>query len=129
MILNLTQHPATPEQTAAGVIEPPAEIAAQVRAALTVDALPSRTEILDRCAQIALLAVHNGLGEDDDPHPQQAMIGGAPWMMRALEDALLAQGIQPIYAFSLREGAEQTAPDGAVRKVNVFRHVGFVEAF
>jgi len=43
-------------------------------------------------------------------------------------DALRDQGIEPVYAFSVRESIEQTQPDGSVRKVNVFRHAGFVDA-
>ena len=44
-----------------------------------------------------------------------------------LEAALRQQGFTPLYAFSVRESADQTQPDGSVRKVAVFRHVGFVE--
>lgn len=130
MIVNLTQHPASPEQIAAGVVDLPGAQRALLGQSLTVDALPTQQEIADRCANIGALAVHNGLSGDegDDPHPAQAMIGGAPWMMRALEDALLDAGVQPVYAFSVRESVEQTQPDGSVRKVAVFRHVGFVEA-
>jgi len=123
MILNLTQHVATPEQVAAGVQDLPKAERAHLVALLTVDALPTRQEIDARCADIALLAA---LAVEQ--HPVQAMIGGAPWMMRALEDALIEQGIEPIYAFSVRESAEQVQPDGSVRKVMVFRHAGWVPA-
>ena len=128
MILNLTQHPASPEQIAVGVVDLPAQVAESVRALLTVDALPTRQEIEARCADIAQHACWNHLGGDDgdDPHPSQAMIGGAPWMMRALEDALADYGIKPVYAFSVRQSIEQSQPDGSVRKINVFRHAGFV---
>jgi hypothetical protein len=121
MILNLTQHQATPEQVAQGVVDLPADERAVLIDRLTVDALPTRAEIVARCADIAALAATAFEG-----HPTAAMIGGAPWMMSALEGALINQGIQPVYAFSVRESAEQTQPDGSVRKVNVFRHVGFV---
>lgn len=123
MILNLTQHPATPEQVDAGVVDLPTEIREAVIALLTVDALPTRQEIEDRCADIAMLAA-----TAFENHPVQAMIGGAPWMMACLESALLDQGIQPVYAFSVRESVEQSQPDGSVRKINVFRHAGFVSA-
>lgn len=130
MIINLTQHPASAEQLAAGVVDLPAGYRALLVESLTVDTLPTRQEIADRCATIAALAVHNGLGgdESDDPHPTAAMIGGAPWMMAELERALLDMGVQPVYAFSVRESVEQPQPDGSVRKVNVFRHAGFVDA-
>lgn len=123
MILNLTQHPATPEQVDAGVVDLPTEIREAVIALLTVDALPTRQEIEDRCADIAMLAA-----TAFENHPVQAMIGGAPWMMACLESALLDQGIAPVYAFSVRESIEQSQPDGSVRKINVFRHAGFVSA-
>ena len=55
------------------------------------------------------------------------MIGGAPYLMSALENALMAVGIKPLYSFSERVSMEETIADGTVRKTNVFRHVGFVE--
>ena len=130
MIINLTQHPATPEQLAAGVVDLPMGHRALLSQSLTVDVLPTRKEIADRCANIAALAVHNGLAGDDgdDPHPVSAMIGGALWMMAELERALRDMGVPAVYAFSVRESVEQPQPDGSVRKVNVFRHAGFVDA-
>lgn len=130
MILNLTQHPASPEQIEAGVVDLQENHRKSLTDALTVDTLPDRETIEARCDFIAELAYQNGLGgdDDDDPHPEKAMIGGAPWMMRALEDALIACGIEPVYAFSVRESVETVQPDGSVRKTAVFRHVGFVSA-
>jgi hypothetical protein len=128
MIVNLTQHLATPEQIEAGVIDlPPAEREA-LTALLTFDSLPTRQEIADRAADIAELAAYNGLGGDDadSPPAAAAMIGGAPYLMPALDAALRAVNITPLYAFSVRESVEQTQADGSVRKVNVFRHAGFV---
>ena len=123
MILNLTQHPASPEQIQAGVVDLPTKIREAVIDRLTVDVLPTRQEIEARCADIAMLAA-----TAFENHPVQAMIGGAPWMMACLEGALFDQGIAPVYAFSVRESVEQTQPDGSVRKINVFRHAGFVSA-
>lgn len=48
--------------------------------------------------------------------------------MAPLETELSARRIEPVYAFSTRESVEQTQADGSVRKVNVFRHTGFVPA-
>lgn len=132
MIINLTQHAASPEQRAAGVQDLPAEARECVIRLLTVDGLPSRDEIASRCADIAHLAASLASPDDRDDGTSgfatAAMIGGAPWMMRALEDALLDQGIEPIYAFSARESVDQPQPDGSVRKVAMFRHAGFVPA-
>ena len=128
MIINLTQHTATPEQQHAGVADLVGDELAALKDALTFDAVPSIEEIENRAKYIAELAYHKWLREDVEHHPFyiEAMIGGAPFLMASLEAALLSRGINPIYAFSRRESVSQTQPDGGVRKVNVFRHVGFV---
>lgn len=126
MIINLTQHCATREQISQGAVDLPPAQRGHLIELLTVNSLPTSDEIRARCNDIALLAVHNGLGGDgDDPHPLEAMIGGAPWMMSALEKALINHGVTPIYAFSVRESVE-TVVDGGVMKTATFRHVGFV---
>lgn len=126
MIINLTQHPGTPEQ---GVTDLAGDELAALKQALTFDAIPTAGEVAERAEYIAELACMNGLGgEDDDPIPTRAMIGGAPYLMAPLERALRNVGIEPLYAFSTRESVEQAQQDGAVRKVNVFRHAGFVPA-
>lgn len=128
-ILNLTQHPATPEQVAAGVVDLPGEARSALAALLTFDALPSVQEVLERAAMIADLAALFASAEDRDDgkgFALEAMIGGAPWLMGPLADELWARGIEPLFAFSIRETEEQTQPDGSARKVAVFRHRGFV---
>jgi len=129
MILNLTQHLATSEQLAAGVVDLPEDKRAALTRALTVTTLPDRESIEARCDYIAELACQNGLGGDDedDPHPRMAMIGGAPWLMSTLEQALTERGITPLYAFSVRESTERILPNGTVQKINVFKHAGFVK--
>ena len=119
-MLNLTQHNATPDQLLAGVIEPCAEDGTKklIQTLLTFNTLPARAEIDDAAKRLAQIAAKSGA--------KSAMIGGAPWLSRALEDALLAHGVQPAYAFSSRVSEEQHMPDGTVRKVQVFRHDGFV---
>jgi hypothetical protein len=128
MILNLTQHPATPEQTAAGVVDLPPNERAILQRLLTFEQPPSVQDLMDRAQQICALAIHNSLGGDDgdDPHPEFAMIGGAGYLMPALEQHLREHGIQPVHAFTRREVVERTEPDGAVTKSAVFRHAGFV---
>lgn len=56
----------------------------------------------------------------------KAMIGGAPYLMAPLERELMRRGVAPVYALSDRVSEEQAQPDGTVRKVNVFKHVGFL---
>jgi len=129
MILNLTQHASTPGQKVAGVMDLNGSQLELLRELLTFEALPSKEEIDDRAHDIARLVISNGLGDDMDQDPifDRAMIGGAPFLMRALEDALMEHYIQPLYAFSKREVVEeQVEGGGGARKVAVFRHLGFV---
>lgn len=117
-IINLTQHTATAEQVEAGVVDPAEKSA--VQAALTFDAIPTASEMAERAELLARIAADSGC--------KRAMIGGAPFFMAPLERALLAAGIQPVYAFSVRDSREESDGNGGIRKINVFRHVGFVEA-
>ena len=137
--MNLTQHPATPEQVSAGVFDLPAGAVNNLKRLLTFDALPDAEEVQVRAQDIAALAALLASGEDregeGEPAPSDlgqfalyAMIGGAPYLMAPLEVALRNHGIEPVYAFSVRESAEQAQPDGTVRKINIFRHAGFVPA-
>lgn len=122
MIINLTAHPATPEQVAAGVFDLQGEALEGLKVLLTFDAPPSKDELRQRAIAICALA------EDYHAAVPAAMIGGAPFFMGALETQLRRLGIQPLYAFSTRVVEEQTLPDGSIQKLAVFRHLGFVEA-
>lgn len=119
IILNLTQHAATADQIAAGVIDLSTQEKAHLVRLLTVDNPPTAQEILDRCADIAQIAALH------EPVAIKAMIGGAPAMMNPLEDALLDQGIDPVYAFSVRTSQDKAMPDGTVQKIAVFKHAGW----
>lgn len=114
--MNLTRHSALPEQECMERCE---EEANGIKAILTFDELPTREEILARSSELAQFALDSGV--------QEAMIGGAPWLMGPLENALRRVGITPVYAFSLRESVEIEEEDGSVRKQTIFRHVGFVK--
>ena len=115
-ILNLTQHPATPDQIKAGVVEPSDKKA--VQDLLTFTNLPDSWLLGSRAEALALLAAGTGC--------ESAMIGGAPYFMSYLERALMSVGVRPLYSFSVRETEEQVQSDGSVKKVAVFRHSGFV---
>jgi hypothetical protein len=121
MILNLTQHTATPDQIAAGVVELNPDDRAQLVRLLTFDELPSWDEVADRATSIAALAAKYAA--------TTAMIGGAPYLMAALELALLAYGVEPVYAFSERVSREEMQADGSVRKTSQFRFGGFVRPY
>ena len=127
MILNLTQHKATQEQVTAGVVDFPEESRDLLVAALTFDELPTLAEIEDRAEYIARDLI-NVLERDVAPHGLRVMVGGAPFFMAPLVDALKKHGYVPCFAFSQRESVESHLPDGKVVKTAVFRHVGFVEA-
>lgn len=130
-ILNLTQHAATHEQLAMGVIDVRPEWRPALVELLTFDDLPTREEISARAYELtAIFAAYDMSGNDDDDgeYPRHVMIGGAPFFMSALEAALLDHNIQPVYAFSKRESVEVTDADGNVRKTSVFKHVGFIQA-
>ena len=118
-IINLTQHPASPEQKSVGVTEPLNK--AEIKNLLTFEEIPTGDEIVRRAIQIAEIAAKEGA--------DVAMIGGAPYLMSALEHELKKLGIAPIYAFSKRECVEQTLPDGSVKKTTVFKHCGFVTIY
>jgi hypothetical protein len=125
MILNLTQHAATPEQLADGVRDLPDDLRVALVQALTVDDLPSKAEILARCQDVVNICFATEAGNA----PATVMIGGAPWMMGPLAQELREQvGCRCLFAFSKREAVETIGPDGSVKKSSIFRHAGWIEA-
>lgn len=118
MIINLTQHIATPEQVEAGVIDLQGEDLTQLKKLLNFVGMPTNGDIHDRAFDIARIADQSGA--------EAAMIGGAPYLMPHLQKALQARGIAVFYAFSERVSVERVV-DGVVVKTNEFKHVGFVE--
>jgi len=117
-ILNLTQHSATAGQMEAGVVEPADK--KEVQSLLTVNELPGNAEIGRRTDALAAIAASTGY--------TTAMIGGAPWLMSALERALVAVGVVPVYSFSVRRSIETCNADGTVSKTSVFEHGGWIYA-
>lgn len=116
-MLNLTQHSATPEQLAQGVIEPSHQDAYCIKKWLTFDTLPTTEEISERAMFLADLAL--------DYKVSAAMIGGAPFLMAPLAAALEERGIKAAYAFSVRSSIESVI-DGKTVKTSSFKHAGFV---
>ena len=121
VILTLTQHVATGEQVSAGVEEPPAGVKELISRLLTFEDIPSTEEMKFRARTLAEIARASRV--------EAALIGGAPYFMSALEQALLNVGVEPIYSFSQRVSVEETQTDGSVRKVSAFKHVGFVRPY
>ena len=124
IIINLTQHAASAEQVAAGVVDLTAGDRALLAGWLSFDECPAAGDIGWRAECIADLA---DPGEAPE-HPHAAMIGGAPWLMGPLASALRSKGIAPVFAFSARESVDVALSDGCIRKTAVFRHRGWVDA-
>ena len=119
-ILNFTQHAATAEQVAAGVIDLMQHDLASLKALLNFVGLPTADEIYERAYAIAALA--------ENLFAETVMVGGAPFLMPVLQKALQMRGITVLYAFSERVSIEKIV-DGVVVKTNEFKHIGFVEVW
>ena len=119
IILNLTQHKATKEQLEACVIDLPEKDREFLIKELTFDEIPTKEEIRRRAENIGLIPGQFGY--------MYAMIGGAPFLMSALEKVLIREHISPLYAFSKRESVEVNK-EGNVIKTSVFTHKGFISA-
>jgi len=130
LILNLTQHSATADQLAAGVVDLPADQQQELKQLLTFDTLPDVAELKDRAMKVAQLALQlfeaQGVETGNRRNKPVAMIGGAPFFMATLEWALLGDYIKPVYAFSQRVSVETQTESGVV-KTSEFRHMGFVD--
>ena len=135
-ILNLTQHVATPEQIEAGVFEPTDDDKKEIQKLLTFEEVPTKKGIESRAMGLAKIAskIFNDVEYVEEYNhfdyveiDRKAMIGGAPYLMGLLEAYLKHECVKPVYAFSKRESVDHLQPDGSVRKVQVFRHAGFVE--
>ena len=91
-IYNFTQVQPTPQQVAAGVVQP--ENHSMIQKMLTFSDLPDRLFLQQRAEMLAMLA--------DDMGANAVMIGGAPFFMAELRDAMRCLGIKVFCAFSIR---------------------------
>lgn len=128
-ILNLTQHKATPDQVAAGVIDLSDDDRAILSRLLTMRAedfqfeddgdeyfprYHPKKEIIDaKINQIITIA--------QKYHCEAAMVGGMPYLIYVLKDHLRRKNIIPCEAFSERVSVD--GPDG--KKTSVFKHLFF----
>jgi hypothetical protein len=120
-VINLTQHTATPDQIEAGVVEPKNK--EQIKRVLTFNNLPSKEEVETKAMELVDIAKKECVRINTD----KVMVGGAPFLMPVLDKLLRQEGITPLYAFSKRVTEEVMQEDGTVRKVQVFKHEGFVD--
>lgn len=132
-ILNLTQHNATPEQVAQGVVEPSPTNKARIIELLTFDDIPDYAQIAERARELGKIVWDEfGIMDDNDAQSDDkpdclAMIGGAPYLMPELHFVLATEFYTtPLFAFSKRVSEEKVNPDGSVTKTQVFKHLGFV---
>ena len=116
-ILNLTQHLATPEQVAQGVVDLSEQDRKALVSAITFEDLPNVETLANRAKKVCDIAVKYGI--------KNVMIGGAPFFMSTLEKALKSDGMMPVYAFSKRTVVEKQQSDGTVVKTAIFKHEGF----
>lgn len=128
LFINLTQHNASAEQINEGTWIDNGESSQEIKNLITFEDIPNmsiisyRATLLTEKAFIALIKA--------DPNHMcewTAMIGGAPYLMGPLENALKKWGITPVYSFSKRVSTEFTNPNGEVIKTNTFKHIGFIE--
>lgn len=113
--INLTQHNASLGQ---GCMPRSGQEERMIKKLLTFEELPSSEEVNSRAKELVQIAVNSGANE--------AMIGGASYLMELLAPALRQAGVQPVHAFTLRDSIE-TVVNGEVIKRSVFRFVGFVK--
>ncbi len=136
LTINLTQHISTPDQRAAGVVDLPPLQRAMVTTALTFETIEGATDLWEldsRVLQLVQLAGAEAArlraGQGAENPLVHVMVGGAPWIVAPLVRALGDMpGVRPVYAFSQRASEDQPQPDGSVKKVTTFKHVGFVDA-
>ena len=106
ILINLTQHTLTADQLQ-GAVEVGTDVRDEVVKLIT----------FSRLAEICR-----------DMHASHAVIGGAPYFMGPLEQALRKAGIVPLYAFTERVAVEVTNPEtGEVTKTSKFNFAGWIE--
>ena len=139
LLVNLTQHTLTKEQfshkgenlveitfkpyngTSKGTVD-------YVKHLLNFTSLPTKEDIISRATALADYAEGLLSQAKNDGDRLFALVGGAPYLMGALETALKKRGIQPLYAYSQRESVETINSDGSVTKTAIFKHIGYIEA-
>ena len=125
IIINVTQHSVTNDQIndlenkfkEIAILNPGGDM---FRNSLTFTNMPSKEELSKVAKKIANDAFTMGAS--------YAIVAGAPYLMAHLEKEFFRLNIVPLYSFSERVSQEIKEPDGSVRKTNIFKHVGFIEA-
>lgn len=128
VIINLTQHLATPDQASAGLIDMPEDggLRAALTEALSFNHQPDQEELLRRARRVVgIMADYAGGMTALQGH--KVMLGGFSALMHPLQAACLKAGMQVGYAYlGPCEWVDQLQPDGSVLKMAIFRHGGFI---
>lgn len=120
-IINMTQHEATEDQRAAGVIEPlPKD---QRQELLTFKTLPEGHEVWWRAREVACVAATLCKRH----RTSEVLIAGAGFLMLPLTQMLWSLDLTPLWSFSERVAEESPGEDGVVELRYRFKHTGFVE--
>lgn len=125
-LYNLTQHNATAEQVAMGVIDLDGALKEQLIEAITFTGLPTASDVEVKASKLRKIM----LSIMDTDEEACFMVGGAPYLMAQLGNTkrFSVKHFQSriYFAYSDRVSEEVHNPDGTVTKVNVFKHLGFV---
>ena len=118
-IINLTQHQLTKDQLI-GAVEVGTEVRDEILNLITFVGRPTADVIKGNASRLAEIC--------RDMHASHAVIGGAPYFMGPLEQALRRAGIVPLYAFTERVSVETINPEtGEVVKTSKFNFAGWIE--
>lgn len=129
-ILNLTQHAATPEQLAVGVVDVGPDVRSDVDKLLAFDDVPTATDLDMRAHLFARLAMvcwctRNPRGGQ----LPRVMIDPPVYLASAIERNLIEFGIEPLHSFAKPTlTITSTNDDGETVKTLVTEHVGFIAA-
>jgi hypothetical protein len=121
MIFNCTSHNLTAEQREGyDVVELPADLKAQWGQVTEL----SKEGIADDVVSVVTQAfAGSGYGFEG-----MVLVQGHPGVTYMVVSRLKGvPGITPVYAESARDSREEQQPDGSIKKVSVFRHLGFRE--
>lgn len=117
-IINLTRYPVTEEQKAEGAVE--AEAREKVLELLTFQIAPGVMRITGVALALASIAYSEGA--------KKAAIGGPAFLTSALEAALIANGIVPVYPYYKTAEVTKTQKDGSTVRGVVALHIAYVES-
>lgn len=118
-IVNFTLRAATPEQLAEGVIEVSDEDRLRIHELFKFQYVPDAYEVTVRARLLAQLAESYDAG--------YVLVDGPPFLMVALDIALRALNVYPLYALSKKEITKTIRPDGTVVEQSVTKPVGWVD--